>query len=520
MPACLEGGQMISKINGFNNHFKPSFGLGKVELYSDFDHTYCPISHADIHFSTPDTKPEFVQYCDSFQKFFDNTKDGLHFHITTGRTFGEYQTVSTLIKNQGFKLPLPDSFIAKNGSDEYIKTGSDSDFYERKVFPFSYDVTNQEKEADIKARTGWDGEKIKSKLKELLKKYNFRIVEADSENGVKDYGDKSLFFNGGLPDERNITYQGTDKPEWVVGLRNDGHCKIFISYPPDMKTTPERKAVLKDIQKQVDVLDFKHFRSVTQDKKGKQRINEILEPFVDGVGDSKHGLTKLYDTKEAVKKAKMDNDLVIAAGDDDNDFLMLNPLNYITPSEEALKDELFSDWGKVKNHPAELVEKLDENNPAHKEIIDAVNDLPFVGIIVKTNRNNEIVKELSSAFGEKSKMNKIITVETAQLENGIKQAVKLYSSQNPEYRTKLNSDVEKEIYGEKKAEKTFENTFDEEDKKNKKKGSAGPIATALAFAIIGVTFLINKVREKKQSKAKITMAPKQNTDTKIKAQKL
>ena len=513
---------MITKINGFNNHFKPSFGLGKVELYSDFDHTYCPISHADMHYSTPDTKPEFVQYCDSFQRFFDKTKDGLKFHITSGRTFGEYQAVSTLIKNQGFKLPLPDTFIAKNGSDEYIKTGSDADFYDNKAFPFSYDVVNQEKEADIKAKTGWDGEKIKSKLKEMLKKYNFRIVEADSENGVKDYGDKSLFFNGGLPDERNVVYHGTDKPQWVVGLRNDGHCKIFISYPPDMKTTPERKAALKDIQKQVDSLDFKRFRSVTQDKKGKQRVNEVLEPLVEGVGDSKHGLTKLYDTKEAVKRAKADNDLVIVAGDDDNDFNMLNPLNYITPSEEALKDELLADWGKIKNHPAELAEKLDENNPAHREIIDAVNNLPFVGIAVNSGKNDGIIKELTSAFGEKSRMNKIITVETAQLKDGIKQAVKLYSSQNPEYRAKLNSDVEKEIYGEKKVEEPFEDTFGEDDEKPKKKGSAGPIATVIAAAIIGLVFLINKHKEKKESKTSVqkTSTPKISTDTKLKAQKL
>ena len=499
---------MITGINSFNHRFSPSFGAGKVDLYSDFDSTYCPVSHSDMHFATPEKRPDFVRYCNSMNDFFDKTKDGLKFHITTGRTFGEYQNVSTLIKNKGFRLPLPDTFIAKNGSDEYIKTGTDGDFYDNNVFPFSYDKTNIEKEADIKAKTGWDGEKIKTKLKELLKKYNFRIVEADSENSPKDYGEKSLFFYKGLPDERNRRFEGTDKPEWVAGLRNDGHCKIFVSYPPDMLTTPERKAALKDIQNQLDGLDFKAFRSVKQDRNGKNRVVEILEPKVSGAGDSKHGLTKLYDTKEAVKRAVENNDLVIAAGDDGNDFIMLNPLQYITPSKEAKKDSVIKDFEKYKSKPDELMKKLDENNPAHKEILDALRELPFVGIAVQSGKNGEVVRKLSEAFGENSKVNKVITIENAQLEEGIKQAVILYSSQNPAYEKQLNSDLRHEVMNErpmvvedKSEDKKEENI---ETSETKKKGSIGAVVALFAGITLGITALIHKIKGDKKPASKIS----------------
>ena len=82
--------------------------------------------------------------------------------------------------------------------------------------------------------------------------------------------------------------------------------------------------------------------------------------------------------------------------------------------------------------------------------------------------------------------------------------------------------MEKEIYGEKKVEEPFEDTFGEDDEKPKKKGSAGPIATVIAAAIIGLVFLINKHKEKKESKTSVqkTSTPKISTDTKLKAQKL
>ncbi len=102
------------KVAGVTN--KINFKAGKVNVYSDFDETYCPAKHSSLH---GESENEFMkEYCSKMDKFFKSTKGDLHFYITTGRTFGEYEAISYLLKMRGFQLPLPESFIAKNGGDE------------------------------------------------------------------------------------------------------------------------------------------------------------------------------------------------------------------------------------------------------------------------------------------------------------------------------------------------------------------------------------------------------------------
>lgn len=440
------------------NYMNVSFKAGKIELYSDFDKTYFPASQLELNEMSPLTHSGFTEYCAKFRNFLNNTKDSLNFHITTGRTFGEYQTISELIKDRSFELPLPDTFIAKNGSDEYIKIGTDKDFYEKGVFPFHYNKTNVEKERKLKELTGWDGPKIKEKLKEIFKEHNFRIVEGDSEHIVPDYGLKSLFAPGKLPYENNKTFQGTDKADWVVGLRNDGNCKIFVTYPPDMDTVPERKDILDKINKKISEyrgnISANKVHSYIAKKRAKDcggRLCYIMEPNVDEKllkrteKISEQGLTKLYDTKEAVKNAIRNNDLVIVAGDSSNDLNMLNPLQYIDISTSCNDDNLVRLWDNFVKNPNRFMKFLDEKNLAHQELIKQINDLPFMGIIVKGKKNK--LENLSRAFGKNSRFHKIVTVENGHLEDGINEAVKIYCEQNPEYANKLTSDLKKEFFG-------------------------------------------------------------------------
>jgi len=253
-----------------------------------------------------------------FQKVFDSTRDDLKFHITTGRTLGEYDAVSHLIKMQGFELPLPNKVIAKNGGDQYMKTGTDADFYRRGIFPFRYDVTNQQKDADLKALIGWDGPKIKARLKQIFEEHNLRIVEADSENSVSDYGSRSLFSSGKLRYEKDsVQLRGGMKPtaDWAVGLRNDGNSKIFITFPYDMDFCPERRGVWNSINEKIrnlfDEIGTNGVHSYVKqyDNECGGRPYKVYEPLVDknlreGVRKvQEHGLTKLYDTKQAVKRA-------------------------------------------------------------------------------------------------------------------------------------------------------------------------------------------------------------------------
>lgn len=452
---------MISRVicisnNSAKNFKNISFKAGKIELFSDFDRTYFPASQGGMKKMSPNSHPWFAQYCTKFKNFLNNTREGLKFHITTGRTFGEYQTISELIKDRGFELPLPDTFIAKNGSDEYIKIGTDEDFYTKGIFPFSYDRTNTEKEKRLKELTGWDGPKIKEKLKELLKEHDFRIVEGDSEYGIGDYGSKSLFASGKLTYENGKIFYGTDKPDWVAGLRNDGNCKIFVTYPPDMDTVPNRKEVLKEINKKMveyeKSIGANKIHSYIPAKNPKDcggRLYQVIEPHVDDKllkrteNIYEQGLTKLYDTKEAVKNAIKNNDLVIVAGDSSNDFNMLNPLQYIDIPTSSYDDKFLKLWDDCVKDPTLLSDVLDEKNPLHKELIKQLNDLPFIGIIAGNQDSN--LKKLSIAYGPNSKFNKIVAVENGELENGIKEAVKLYCEQNPEYANKLSPDLRKEI---------------------------------------------------------------------------
>ena len=96
------------------------------------------------------------EYCDRIDKFLKSTEGDLHFNITTGRTYGEYECISWLLRMRNFRLPFPETLITKDGSDRLIRNGSDSDFYERGVFPFSYGRTLKEKEEHIKSMTNWN----------------------------------------------------------------------------------------------------------------------------------------------------------------------------------------------------------------------------------------------------------------------------------------------------------------------------------------------------------------------------
>ncbi len=449
------------KINGVENKYiNPNFQAGKVRVFADFDKTFLPASHKDFKSKLDSQFVNFLKnYFKDFKTFLNRTKDELKFTITTGRTFGEFLTMAEISRNRGFQMPLPDSFIAKNGSDEYIKNGTDEDFYNGGDFPFKYDNVNAEKVENIKKLTNWDGPAIKEKLKTLFESYNLRIVNADSEHSPNDYGERSLFTNDKLPYETDKIFQGTDKADWVVGLRNDGNLKLFITYPFDMFKSDERRDAYKyfsdGIDKIFNELNIKNVvkKVVTNPKECGQRPWVSYAPkVIDNLGNSSEtGLDKIYDVKEAIKLAKTNNDLVIAAGDSRNDAAMLNPGLYLK---------------KPIDDPEQLILKLNTDPDVAKEFLE----LPFVSIVVKEHKSidsfSEIIKHFSSG-----KYQKIIVVESGQLEKGIKDAIRLYSEQNQSYKEKLNKDlnevIETKVKEEDKPQKEPENNkTDSEDKSN------------------------------------------------------
>ncbi len=403
-----------------------TFTAGKVNVYSDFDGTYFPSSHSRINNLQYGHAKWLNEYFYDFGNFLNNSKDDINFKITTGRTFGEFKTIAKLLKSKGFSMPLPDALITKNGSDEYLKVNSDENFYKSCTFPFDYKKANLKKQEAIKDLTGWNGQALRPKIYEALRKFNFKVVEFDSEHGVNDYGRKSLFSHTGYD---NFMLYGDNMPpksHWLAGLRKDGSLKYYLSFPYDMLNVSERRGAYGDIRynisKYLKNSGVKFVMEEFCDKDGGNRPVIVISPKIDG-----KPLDKLYDTKEAVRKAVINNDFVIAAGDGSNDFEMLNPLNYID------KSDLHPDLQKqLAGLTDENIDKVVEN----PLIVRKLRKLPFIGIVIKDDNNG--LDKLYKLFG---KYGKVIEVERGNLPAGIKNAIKMYSMSKPEFLSSMSQNL-------------------------------------------------------------------------------
>lgn len=436
-----------------------SFTAGKVQVYSDFDGTYCPTKHSSIRDNTND---KFIEeYCAKMNDFFQKTENDLHFHITTGRTYSEYEAISQLLKKRGYKLPLPESFIAKNGSDEYFKQTNNSDFYQNDKFPFNYKKTNLQKEENIRKATGWNGEAIKNFIKNLAEKYKLRFVEAGSENSVRDYGENSLFSKGKLnPDDwqklpiSNGKIKQHDKPvvDYALGARKDGNLKINLIFSPDYGYCRERNYIYDTFMNEIK--DFLQKENIDYNmswdipsKHNHYRNHCNITPNIEG-----KALTKLYDTKEAFKKAVREKDMVVVAGDGSNDFDMLNPLEYIDKQEwakfkENSKCKEFYN-ADMRNKTRKLKEALDGKNSLLKQeletngFIDSLKQMPLYSIVIK--KDNSELKLLADVFG---RFNKVVEVEKGELDKGLKEVIKYHSGINGDFKTSMSDKFKKYILG-------------------------------------------------------------------------
>ena len=445
---------------------KIAFTAGKVNLYTDFDGTYCPAKHSTLH--DPNANGFMNEYCSRINKFWQTTEGDVHFNITTGRTLGEYESISWLLKMRNFRLPFPESIITKDGSDRFVKTGTDTDFYVLGNLPFYYNRPQEEKELEIKKFTNWDGDKIQAKLKRLADKYKIRLVEADSENAVSDYGERSLFSSGKLdPDEwkklpsqnGQIIEHASPVADYALGSRNDGKLKFNLIFPPDYGFCPERNwiydNIITDLKGYLESKKIRyHMEWEPASDSNHRRISCSITPLFE------HGaLTKLYDTKKALKEAVKNNDIVIAAGDGSNDFDMLNPLGYL---EENFVRECEKNSSHKEFYSKDILQRLDdlkriyngENsdyiNGLRKELtqngyLKQLEDLPIYSIVIR--KQNSKMQPLIDTF---SGINKVITTESGGLDEGIKKAVRLYAEKNQIFKNAMSEKFKILIFGAKK----------------------------------------------------------------------
>lgn len=445
---------------------KIAFAAGKVDLYSDFDGTYCPARHFSLH--NPNDNAFMPEYCNKMNKFFLAANGDVHFNITTGRTLGEYESISWLLRMRNFKLPLPETVITKDGSDRFTKLGKDNDFYEENKFPFDYNSPQKEKELHIKQLTNWDGDGIRSELKRLTDKYHIKLVEADSENSVSDYGERSLFSNGKLnPDEwkklpsdnGKILNHDTPIAEYILGARNDGKLKLNLIFPPDYGYCPERNSIYDNFIN--DLKGYMHSQKIRYhmnfepaNESNHHRISCSITPrFENGA------LTKLYDTKEALKQAIKNNDIVIAAGDGSNDFDMLNPLGYMDEDfvkaceEKSYYKDFYSKDMEKRLEDLRKVYSGENNqyiNGLRKELTEngylkKLEDLPMYGIVIK--KKNTKLQSLIDTFSYKKK---IIVVDFACLDEGVKKVIKIHAEKNKGFKNSMSKNFTTLIFGVKK----------------------------------------------------------------------
>jgi len=464
----------------------PNFKAGKVHVYSDFDGTYCPAKHHSLHIEGENKY--MIDYCHKMKNFFDATEGDIHFHITTGRTFGEYEAISHLLKLRNFQLPIPETFIAKNGSDEYVRLGDNITFYKDGIFPFEYCEPDLVKEAEIQKLTNWDGKKIKTFIKDLSAKYQLRMVEADSENSVGDYGNNSLFSKGKLnPDEwmkmpvNDGIIQQHEKPvvDYVIGSRNDGNLKINLIFSPDYGFCSERNYIydnfMNEIKEYLRQQNVEYDMSWEAANAGNYYRNRCsITPKING-----GALTKLYDTKEALKNAVKSGDIIIVAGDGPNDFEMLNPLEYIDlkdleicKKESNCKEFFDSDMNKKLLCLKDVF--LGKNNKLKQELencgfIKKLKDMPFYSIIIE--RKNPKLDILRETFGL---IGKVVSVKEGELDKGIKEIIKQHSIGKDEFKNSMSEKFKQYILG---AQKNIEN-----DEKSKKYPA---VAIGLIIAGIG-----------------------------------
>ena len=158
-----------------------------------------------------------------------------------------------------------------------------------------------------------------------------------------------------------------------------------------------------------------------------KKANTIfVRPAKDGIKADKLNKPK-QEIREIIKNNS--NDLVVVAGDDSNDFEMLNPLNYL---------DIFG-------------VSIDENMPieeilAQEEVLSAISKLPLVSIVTGENRCMGEILKIKEELDKKG-IYKIFNAKNPSEEflAKLKEGMLIYSGENAEYRDNLGVELLKEI---------------------------------------------------------------------------
>lgn len=406
-----------------------SFTAGKTTLYSDFDGTFYPYSQ-NSNLKDSKTNTDANKYFSKIHSLKNNFNDKLDIKLTTGRTYGEIKDIFQKADKSGVSIPMPSSIITKNGGDEFYNTNS-----QITPFPFDKSTVNYQKRETIKnISNGWEGEKIQSKIMEILADNDLKIVSAPTNGPIEDYG---------VLTSQNILRNSPNTD--IALMRQDGMLGFNIAFSIPNKDKGITHSVKKEIK---DYFDKNRISSTIieadSDFGATGMPSLTILPNVNGAA-----LTKTFDISKAIETAKKENDLVIIAGDGGNDKEALNPASYIKNNDKNfphyIENSETSTYrennnfyvnskldGKTKRaYYSKYLDSLGNYIQTNSEYKKELSTLPMKSIVI--GDSHESLNKLVDTYKKVGLSKKILQFPKEALPEGTLAAIKEYRKENESF---------------------------------------------------------------------------------------
>ena len=313
--------QLIKTDNLLSSLYRIPFpDKGKVILFADFDGTFMPFSHESVCTDRSKfPKEEFSRYFGLFSEFLKENENKLELIITTGRNLPKFMAFLEHIRRNEAYIPLPKKVIVNNGGDIYQCNNPEDFFVSGNAEYSNYNQDAQKKREEIKKLTGWDGSDIKNKIISILNSFNFQVLEVPINEFSSTYEELSLSY---YLDKNGLDHETSH----FASIQDDGLLGFHIAFCKNMNNNENCLADLcQEISNTFESRVSYSLQTTLYDWQAGYGPSVRLLPSIDG-----KPLNKLFDVKECVKNVieNKTDDLVIAAGDDENDIAMLLPESY------------------------------------------------------------------------------------------------------------------------------------------------------------------------------------------------
>ena len=154
--------------------------------------------------------------------------------------------------------------------------------------------------------------------------------------------------------------------------------------------------------------------------------------------------SKAFNPKEILESTKNNSDLIIVAGNQDNDKEMLNPLKYLDLKNYEEKSQNKHFFKQNMNEKLADLKAIYEGSNSSKinnlrnelkniGLLKAIEELPIQSIIVKNPKKN-LTENLQLLLDTFRSTGKIIEIEKGKLDEGIKSTVKKYAESYPKFK--------------------------------------------------------------------------------------